>query len=1091
MRWIRLTIAVAMALAGVVAVVPAAPASAATAAPTRCGAFAVDVPIAKRWAALRGERGVLGCPTANAVDVPNPRGKLQTFENGEIAFSPTHGQDMVIAVYRRGAEVTVDWAQMDGPEHPSWVVRWSYNGIAVGEQGVSFKHPREGIFTTTVAQGAGRYEFTVEGYDNQTHSDRGQTVAVGITIPDYHEKPSNCFVAVGTALLQNWHEFGGRDGRLSCPVDSAVETNLAPGVRGVRQPFENGVLTRVLDATQPGVISAVAAGNDVLVQWGRKNTKYRGFLVKVTDGTIKGEYYTPVDTLHGGLRSEGSLVVPGSGDFSVSVYGCGLSTPGLPPPGCTTYVASTWALIRPTWNTELDKATTADPEQSLLTLDRRRAAAVQHYACSHMVEANGPSYGDMFDLYNGWRAGEDLGALLTAHLEMVRIKGPDFTCPRQKPSLDYVNEVLRNIMPHDVGTSWDRVEFGPFNCDARFGDFDSFQKSLPAVMFRYRDLLRPETFWHVMDRLMYVRGPADDFNEKRELCRGIIIPESENHRLMIETTKYLANDLWLPVGNDQRYNNATNGQRDYILRMLHEFAKHDFMEYNARVYTRYSLHALMNLYDYARDPLVRDAARAILDYSTTKFSLSSNGLRRAGPFRRTTNNTDENNKTWFKGGSDPLTAFFLMWTGYRPSDQDWQQSPWLVEPDEQGKGGWRARDLIPEWYSVESVIVSTTRYLPPRTAIRKAMVRDATFQASFYHGEGRPKVPFSPDFASPGVEIYSQSPSFQLSAGGAWLNSGYGNDEIYEKMGKNENYGAPQSTTLMPTRNLPNTGPNNEIGQAVVRNNLIRFDGTQMGDKPDKRGMVNTCVDGGFACGTNFVVPEMYKACGDKVERERWLFLDLDTAKCGKLGFVVALRFSDHDGKRDGFLYAVEKAKVPNLAGWADKIVADNAFQPAVFGMGEFHVFKSPDNGSYVFTVLRKAQDMVHQPMIIQAGERKIEDLRFNGLARSPWLYSDMNNGYLEIRNPDCDSRTVYDFRAALSPQSKTYEWGRCDTAAASRLVTEATALWSQGKRDEAVAKSVQAVGIWREYAAENPASAPGLYEYIRSTVATYLQQTG
>jgi hypothetical protein len=67
---------------------------------------------------------------------------------------------------------------------------------------------------------------------------------------------------------------------------------------------------------------------------------------------------------------------------------------------------------------------------------------------------------------------------------------------------------------------------------------------------------------------------------------------------------------------------------------MQTIAKHDFLEFNARPYQRYSLHALLNLHEFAQDNSVQTAAQIVLDYIMVKFAIASNRQRRIGPFRR-------------------------------------------------------------------------------------------------------------------------------------------------------------------------------------------------------------------------------------------------------------------------------------------------------------------------------------------------------------------------------------------------------------------------------------------------------------------------
>jgi hypothetical protein len=67
---------------------------------------------------------------------------------------------------------------------------------------------------------------------------------------------------------------------------------------------------------------------------------------------------------------------------------------------------------------------------------------------------------------------------------------------------------------------------------------------------------------------------------------------------------------------------------------MQEVLKHDFVEYNARPYTRYNIEAILNLADFSEDEHVRTAAVMVLEYATAKFAVGSSQGRRLVPFRR-------------------------------------------------------------------------------------------------------------------------------------------------------------------------------------------------------------------------------------------------------------------------------------------------------------------------------------------------------------------------------------------------------------------------------------------------------------------------
>jgi hypothetical protein len=121
------------------------------------------------------------------------------------------------------------------------------------------------------------------------------------------------------------------------------------------------------------------------------------------------------------------------------------------------------------------------------------------------------------------------------------------------------------------------------------------------------------------------------------------VPESENHRLNIETSRYLTNAAIIKhleaedwEGTDDVRDDQA-GVHDWLLQRLQDIAANDFKEYNARPYSRYSLNSVLNLFDFAAingDQKLATAAGIVVDLSAAKFAATSNLGRRIVPFRR-------------------------------------------------------------------------------------------------------------------------------------------------------------------------------------------------------------------------------------------------------------------------------------------------------------------------------------------------------------------------------------------------------------------------------------------------------------------------
>jgi len=321
------------------------------------------------------------------------------------------------------------------------------------------------------------------------------------------------------------------------------------------------------------------------------------------------------------------------------------------------------------------------------------------------------------------------------------------------------------------------------------------------------------------------------------------IPETENHLLMIETSRYLTNQAMLEelgptYPNADVIRQQQNEVREWLLARLQSIATHDFQEYNSRAYQRYSINAIANLLDFAFDSEIQRAARIVLDQASAKFAVGSNRARRFAPFRRRSDadGTSPDAKLRratrdlhnYVQGADHQVARFLVLAGQT------QLFPNGALP----LGG--IGDLVnpaTSWYR-----------LPP--AIMELAVEGVPFayQQRIHHV---------------GAELYVHAPTYVLSAGGIQSPSA---NTLY-LMGEDSDRGVAVPTILIPTAG----------GRTL--DEVIRFDGR--GTMHDRRD--NLCVTAGFACGINLVIPDFFKDCKERfsVPGQRWTFIN--TARCAGL----------------------------------------------------------------------------------------------------------------------------------------------------------------------------------------------------------------
>lgn len=189
---------------------------------------------------------------------------------------------------------------------------------------------------------------------------------------------------------------------------------------------------------------------------------------------------------------------------------------------------------------------------------------------------------------------------------------------------------------------------------------------------------------------------------------GPALPETENHKLLIEATRFLHNESLPMIPQDEvnragtsrdgkrvplydrntNPDNGSNGVGQTLKAWMATWVNRDFLEYNARPYGRFQMLGLLNLYDLAKDDSTRQAAQATLDFIAAKIAAESmNGLRTA-PFRRKVGYASE---LLFDG--DNVNPMFQVWIGN-------------VAPLALVRG-------IPEGKTQEMVLAASSDYQPP------------------------------------------------------------------------------------------------------------------------------------------------------------------------------------------------------------------------------------------------------------------------------------------------------------------------------------------------------------------------------------------
>jgi hypothetical protein len=121
----------------------------------------------------------LGCPIEPEHDVPGRKGRLQTFQNGQIAWVPDQGPSMTIWAIRTKAHFRVEWNTNDNWSYDKYLIRWDRNGQNLGQRDISGTINGWWDFDFDTP---GTYTFIVEGRSGGGYH-HGWTIPVGGTIP--------------------------------------------------------------------------------------------------------------------------------------------------------------------------------------------------------------------------------------------------------------------------------------------------------------------------------------------------------------------------------------------------------------------------------------------------------------------------------------------------------------------------------------------------------------------------------------------------------------------------------------------------------------------------------------------------------------------------------------------------------------------------------------------------------------------------------------------------------------------------------------------------------------------------------------------
>lgn len=286
------------------------------------------------------------------------------------------------------------------------------------------------------------------------------------------------------------------------------------------------------------------------------------------------------------------------------------------------------------------------------------------------------------------------------------------------------------------------------------GDFDMSLMGCMSLLGLFRDdrlLLTDRTLLHLVTRVVRLWGQSS----KRYFDVFFVsVPETENHLFMIESTRFLTNQLiWensrglesLAALRDSLtragvvLDNRKGDLRRHLLKVMHQAMCKGFFEFNAQIYQRFTIHALDNLHSFSRDQGVADAAACLLDYLSAAFAFQSYASLRVGPYRRSSEVYLDSTLV----NRDAACSFFAVQSGV---------FPWSPDP---GRGFWSRNTA----HASMALFSAVLRYRVPDPILHYMRERPAEYRAEIRsaYADGRGAT-----------EVYYGSPNHLLTAGGRY-----------------------------------------------------------------------------------------------------------------------------------------------------------------------------------------------------------------------------------------------------------------------------------------------------------------------------------
>jgi hypothetical protein len=552
------------------------------------------------------------------------------------------------------------------------------------------------------------------------------------------------------------------------------------------------------------------------------------------------------------------------------------------------------------------------------------------------------------------------------------------------------------------------------------GELDAALKDLMPLQldptFRTRI---PKSYWHLRELIRNNVGGTKPFDVDVHGFNAAKVPETENHLLMMQSEKFLSNQMSIEDPEFGERNIPYNALvRETLLSMFQGILSTDFFEYNAKPYHRYSRDALLNLAQYASDSAVANGARLVLDFLAAKYAVTQNLLRTTGPFRRRLAgdnnyllNSEQSCEMYVYSGQMQEISTYGDGSAAGASNR-YAMTTNCNNAIRPAISSYRVPNLILDMFMqhTNTIEYSQTFHGGPTYFVRPPFDREAPANG------GEPLGGTS--------EYYYNNGSYLLAAGGVPAPHGLGvriaGKATAGYSDSTDDVGLALRTVLIPNTPSQHAIPNNT--NLSLRDQMVRIEGLQPGGTY-AYNQANLCAAPGFACGYDPRLGADPPAIG-------WHFGEIaaEPHRIYVATYAESWRTTGDNFPVGFFVAEIESARYPTRDRWEAEVRAQNPRDHILSRTfsGWSGNYKNPVDGGVLHFNVWDIQTLDHgkygnypswynsYPITSSRGNLPPTNTDTWGLASGPITAA--HDALITITNPRTDEQCVLDMRDRYNP---------------------------------------------------------------------------